>query len=138
MLSARIARACTRGAGSMIKQVVAVFFVSILPILPSEAAEQSTPFNFALDGSVPVEFDSNINRVPHNATADFHYSPYLKLSALTNLRPDLTYSIYADTSVNRYIQYFNNNGSAAGLGTQLTKKWDALQLGAVYEWNSIL
>jgi len=102
---------------------------------PGKPADQSPAFNFSIDGSVPAELDSNINRVAHNPTADFSYSPYLKLSALTDLRPDLTYSIYADTSINRYLQYFNNNGSMAGVGTQPTKKWDALQLGAVYQWN---
>lgn len=103
--------------------------------LPGKAAEQSPAFNFSLDGSVPAQFETNINRASRNPTADFSYSSYLKLSALTALKPDLTYSIYANTSVNRYVQYFNANGSTAGVGTQLTKKWDGLQLGAVYDWN---
>src|SRR5579872_5886866 len=112
----------------MTRKVFALCFVLLCLIPPAKAAEQNTAinkasaqspnkvaaqtpaFNFSIDGSVPAELDSNINRVSRNATSDFSYSPYLKLSALTNLRPDLTYSIYANTSVNRYLQYFNNNG----------------------------
>jgi len=137
----------------MIKDAVTLGFIGMCSILPaaaaeqysainkappqsrSQQAEQTSAFNFALDGSVPFELDSNINRVQHNATADFHYSPFLKLSALTDLGPDLTYSIYADATVDRYIQYYNSNASTAGFGTQLKKQWDGLQLGAVYEWS---
>jgi len=137
----------------MTKEVLVLCFVLMCLPVPSEAAEQisainkapaqspakapdpSPAFNFSIDGSVPAEFDSNINRVPHNATADFHYSPFFKLSAITDLRPDLTYSIFADTSIDRYTQYYNTNSSMAGVGTQLVKKWDRLQLGVSYDWN---
>ena len=110
--------------------------VTKAPVLSApKPADQLPAFNISIDGSVPGELESNVNHVSKNPTADFSYSPYLKLSALTDLRPNLTYQIYADTSINRYLQYFNNNGSSAGVGTQLTKKWDALQLGAVYGWD---
>src|SRR5579872_725822 len=102
---------------------------------PRKTADLAPPFNISIDGSGPAEIESNPNRVPRNATADFHLSPFLKLSALTDLRPDLTYSIYANTSVDRYVQYYNNTSNLAGVGTQLVKKWDGLQLGAVYDWN---
>lgn len=105
------------------------------PPAPSKTVEGAPAFNIAIDGSVPVEIESNPNRMSGNATADFHGSPFLKLSALTNLRPDLTYSIYGDMSVDRYAQFYNNTSSSAGLGTQLVKKWDGLQLGVVYDWN---
>jgi hypothetical protein len=101
----------------------------------ARSTEPSPAFNFALDGSLPGQIENNITRVPHNGTTDFSYSPFLKLSAITNPRPDLTYSIYADMNVNRYLQYFNNSGSTAGVGTQLVKKWDGLQLGALYDWS---
>lgn len=137
----------------MTREVPVLCFVLICLPLPSEAAEQysainkappqspakpadlSPAFNIFIDGSVPAEFDSNINRVPQNATADFHFSPFLKLSAITDLRPDLTYSIYANMSVDRYSQYYNTDSNMAGVGTQLTKKWDTLQLGAIYDWT---
>jgi Putative beta-barrel porin 2 len=128
-----LALGCSFFSSQAIAQNDAIYKAPAAPL--AKSIEPSPAFNFALDGSLPAQIDNNVTRVTHNEITDFNYSPFLKLSAIAALRPDLTYSIYADTNVNRYLQYFNNNGSTAGVGTQLVKKWDGLQLGALYDWS---
>jgi len=124
----------------MTKRVLVLSFALVGFANAAAAENPSTPtaekfptLNFAIDGSLPLQYESNPTRVETKRQPDYVFSPYFKLSAFGDLRPDLSYSFYAATSVDRYLQTEDNTGSLAAFGTQLIKKWESLQLGVTYE-----
>src|SRR5258706_15459051 len=102
----------------MLQRLLALGVVLIVTAFAADAAEQF-PLNIVVDGSLPFQYESNPTRVPTNKQPDNAFSPFLKLSVLGDLRPDLSYSFYAAASANQYLQSQDNTGSMAAFGTQV-------------------
>ena len=119
----------------MAKRIFVLGFALAGLAVQAHAAEQYPSINFSFDGSLPLQYETNPTRSETKKQPDSIFSPYFRLSAYGDLRPDISYSFYAATSVDRYLQEQDNTGSTIAFGGQVTKKWGPLQLGAVYDRN---
>lgn len=99
----------------------------------SEAVAQSSLPSIRIDGSMPLQYSSNIQRTRTNPEADFYFAPYLKVSASGDLWDGFRYSLYGNAGADQYSKFTSNNDTLSGVGGQLHKRWDGFELGIGYE-----
>jgi hypothetical protein len=117
----------------MSKRVLLLGFAMLGLAAPAGAEEKYPSLGFAVDGSLPLQWASNIDRVSKDRHADYDFAPYLKLLALGDLRSDVSYSLYASTSADRYFSQLDSIGSVGAFGGDISKRWGPLHFTVSYE-----
>ena len=100
-----------------------------------DAAEKISAPDFAVDGSIPLQFMSNAKRSESDRQSDYVFSPYLRLSGSGELTKDVSYSVYASTGADKFFKLEDSDVSLAAFGTQATERFGSLRLGGSYERN---
>ena len=88
-----------------------------------------------VDGSIPLQYGSNIAHTSQNRVADWYTSPYFKLSLNGDVLNEFGYSLYANTSADKYFKFSDNDSASATAGFELKKRFDSIEFGAFYERN---
>ena len=82
----------------------------------SAAAEQLQAPNIVIDGSIPLQYTTNVRRSAQDRVSDYYTSPYFKVSAAGELQDDFRYSLYASTGVDKYFRFTDSDFTAATAG----------------------
>lgn len=101
-------------------------------------AQTYGPFSaWQLDASLPLQYGTNSLLVPINSQSDIFVSPNLKLSALGDLDPTTSFSIYASGGPDAFAQVRTADDGLATIGGRIQKAFGNFGVGAIYEHSLI-
>jgi hypothetical protein len=101
----------------------------------AQAGEQIRTPELKLDGSIPLQYSTNVTRSSQNRVSDWYISPYLKLSASGELLDDVRYSFYGSTGDDKYDRITSSDFSAATAGFDVKQRFGAFEVGGSIERN---
>ena len=113
-------RALIERAGMKKRILLLGYLLTALSFSPSEAAETISAPNVNIDGSVPLQYDTNAART-RQKKSDYVFSPFFRLSASGQLLDDFSYAFYASTGFDDYFRFDDNNVSQSAGGVQVSR-----------------
>jgi hypothetical protein len=97
----------------------------------AHGAESGTTFDLRAEGSFPVQHRQASTATSRQTTITG--APYLGLSAIANVAPDLSLSVFANGGHNELGSFRDNNNTFVNFGGNVVKRWGAFSAGVSIE-----